>query len=89
MIAEDGLRGVTSNPAIFEKAIAGSTDYRQMLEAPDARALDAKTLYEKLAVRDIQDASDALRAVYEETARRDGYISLEVSPFLAHDTMGT
>jgi transaldolase/glucose-6-phosphate isomerase len=89
LIAEDGLRGVTSNPAIFEKAVAGSSDYREMLEAPDARALDAKTLYEKLAVRDIQDAADALRAVYEETARRDGYVSLEVSPFLAHDTMGT
>jgi transaldolase / glucose-6-phosphate isomerase len=89
LIAEDGLRGVTSNPAIFEKAVAGSSDYRTMLEAPDARALDAKPLYEKLAVRDIQDACDALRAVYEESARRDGYVSLEVSPFLAHDTMGT
>jgi transaldolase/glucose-6-phosphate isomerase len=89
LIAEDGLRGVTSNPAIFEKAIAGSSDYREMLEAPAARALDAKTLYERLAVRDIQDACDALRGVYEETARRDGYVSLEVSPFLAHDTTGT
>ncbi|MGH8733878.1 MAG: transaldolase, partial [Burkholderiales bacterium] len=89
LIAEDGVRGVTSNPAIFEKAVAGSSDYREMLEAPDARALDANTLYERLAVRDIQEACDALRGVYEETARRDGYVSLEVSPFLAHDTMGT
>jgi transaldolase/glucose-6-phosphate isomerase len=89
LIAEDGLRGVTSNPAIFEKAVAGSADYREMLETPDARALDAKTLYERLAVRDIQDAADLLQAVYEETSRRDGYVSLEVSPFLAHDTMGT
>ena len=89
LIAEDGVRGVTSNPAIFEKAVAGSSDYREMLEAPEARALDAKTLYERLAVRDIQDACDALRGVYEETARRDGYVSLEVSPFLAHDTTGT
>ena len=89
LIAEDGLRGVTSNPAIFEKAVAGSSDYREMLEAPEARALDATTLYERLAVRDIQDAADALRAVYEETARRDGYVSLEVSPLLAHDTAGT
>jgi transaldolase/glucose-6-phosphate isomerase len=89
LIAEDGVRGVTSNPAIFEKAIVGSSDYREMLEAPNARALDAKTLYETLAVRDIQDACDALRPVYEQTARRDGYVSLEVSPFLAHDTLGT
>jgi transaldolase/glucose-6-phosphate isomerase len=89
LIAEDGVRGVTSNPAIFEKAVAGSSDYREMLEAPDARALDPKTLYEKLAVRDIRDACDALRGVYEQTARRDGYVSLEVSPFVAHDTTGT
>ena len=89
LIDEDGLRGVTSNPAIFEKAVAGSSDYKEILEAPEARALDAKTLYEKLAVRDIQDAADALRPVYEETLKRDGYVSLEVSPFLAHDTAGT
>jgi transaldolase/glucose-6-phosphate isomerase len=89
LVAEDGVRGVTSNPAIFEKAVVGSSDYQEMLEAPDARPLNAKTLYEKLAVRDIQDACDALRGVYEETARRDGYVSLEVSPSLAHDTMGT
>jgi transaldolase / glucose-6-phosphate isomerase len=89
LIDEDGLRGVTSNPAIFEKAVAGSSDYKEMLEAPEARALNVKTLYEKLAVRDIQDAADALRPVYEETSKRDGYVSLEVSPFLAHDTLGT
>ena len=89
LIDEDGLRGVTSNPAIFEKAIAGSSDYKPILEAPGARSLDAKTLYEALAVDDIRDAADALRPVYEETSKRDGYVSLEVSPFLAHDTMGT
>jgi transaldolase/glucose-6-phosphate isomerase len=89
LIDEDGLRGVTSNPAIFEKAIAGSSDYKEMLEAPEARALDAKSLYEKLAVRDIQDAADALRAIYDETAMRDGYVSLEVAPSLAYDTAGT
>lgn len=88
-IEKDGLAGVTSNPAIFEKAVAGSSDYNEMLAAPEMRALDAKTLYEKLAVRDIQDAADALCAVYEETSKRDGYVSLEVSPFLAHDTGGT
>ena len=89
LIEEDGLAGVTSNPAIFEKAIVGSSDYNEILEVPEARALDPKTLYEKLAVRDIQDAADALRPVYEETLKRDGYVSLEVSPFLAHDTAGT
>jgi transaldolase/glucose-6-phosphate isomerase len=89
LIDEDGLAGVTSNPAIFEKAIAGSSDYQEILAVPEARALEAKTLYEKLAVRDIQDAADALRPVYQETLRRDGYVSLEVSPFLAQDTAGT
>lgn len=89
LIDEDGLRGVTSNPAIFEKAVAGSSDYKEILEAPEARVLDAKTLYEMLAIRDIQDAADALHPVYEETLQRDGYVSLEVSPFLAHDTAGT
>jgi transaldolase/glucose-6-phosphate isomerase len=89
LIDEDGLRGVTSNPAIFEKAIAGSSNYQEILGAPGARALDAKALYEKLAVGDIQEAADALHPVYEETSRRDGYVSLEVSPFLARDTEGT
>jgi transaldolase/glucose-6-phosphate isomerase len=89
LIDEDGLRGVTSNPAIFEKAIAGSSDYGVILERPEVRMLDAKTLYEQLAVQDMRDAADALRPVYDETARRDGYVSLEVSPLLAYDTAGT
>src|SRR4051794_14212440 len=89
LIEDDGLRGVTSNPTIFEKAIAGSADYQELLEAPESRGLDARSLYERLAVRDIQDVADALRPVYQETDRRDGYVSLEVSPRLAHDTAGT
>jgi transaldolase/glucose-6-phosphate isomerase len=89
LIELDGLRGVTSNPAIFEKAIAGSTDYTDLLESPEARTLDAKTLYERLAVRDVQDAADLLRSVYDATSARDGYVSLEVSPLLAYDTAGT
>jgi transaldolase/glucose-6-phosphate isomerase len=89
LIEEDGLRGVTSNPAIFEKAIAGSSDYRDLLSAPKMRVLDAKTLYERIAVRDIQDAADLLRPVYRRTKKRDGYVSLEVSPQLAHDTRRT
>jgi transaldolase/glucose-6-phosphate isomerase len=83
LIDEDGLQGVTSNPAIFEKAINGSSDYRAVLEQPDVVALDAKSIYERLAVQDIRDAADILRAVYDGTSMRDGYVSLEVSPLLA------
>src|SRR5437588_11616246 len=90
LIEEDGLRGMTSNPAIFEKAIAGSTDYADLLQSLQSRTdLDAKARYEILAIRDIQDAADLLRPVYESSKRRDGYISLEVSPELARDTQGT
>jgi transaldolase / glucose-6-phosphate isomerase len=90
LIDDDGLRGMTSNPAIFEKAIAGSTDYKDFLESFQSRTdLDAKARYELLAIRDIQDAADALRPVYKESNRRDGYVSLEVSPYLARDTKGT
>jgi transaldolase/glucose-6-phosphate isomerase len=87
MIEEDGLRGVTSNPAIFEKAITGSTDYIDAIQ--ELAGTDAKTLFERLAVADIQDAADALRPVYDESAGRDGFVSLEVSPTLANDTEGT
>jgi transaldolase/glucose-6-phosphate isomerase len=89
LIDEDSLRGVTSNPAIFEKAIAAGSDYVDILSGPGARTLDPTALYEQIAVRDIQEAADALAPVYEETAKRDGYVSLEVSPLLAHDTAGT
>jgi transaldolase/glucose-6-phosphate isomerase len=89
LINEDGLRGMTSNPAIFEKAIIGSTDYQDLLLAPDARQLDPKALYETIAIRDIQDAADHLRPVYEQSRCGDGYVSLEVSPLLAHDPQGT
>ena len=89
LIDEDGLRGMTSNPAIFEKAITGSTDYTEALRALDGRHLDAMGLYEQLAMRDIQEAADIFQPVYEQTRRSDGYISLEVSPHLAHDTEGT
>jgi len=90
LVHDDGLRGVTSNPSIFEKAIAGSTDYTDFLQSLAAnRELDAKARYEQLAIRDIQDAADLLRSVYQATKRRDGYVSLEVSPYLARDTQGT
>jgi transaldolase len=91
LVREDGLRGVTSNPTIFEKAIAGSADYdgaiRRLLAG--ARDLDAQGLYERLAIDDIQRAADILRSVYDETDGADGFVNLEVSPRLAHDTVRT
>ena len=90
LVDNDGLKGVTSNPAIFEKAIAGSSDYTDLLESLASQSeLDAKGRYERLAIRDIQDTADLLRPVYQATKRRDGYVSLEVSPYLARDTEGT
>ena len=89
MISDDGLRGQTSNPSIFEKAIAGSDLYKDILSTPEAKTLNAKGLYEKIAIRDVQDACDIFKPVYAETKRRDGYVSLEVSPYLANDTPGT
>src|SRR5207248_8870701 len=90
LIEDDGLKGMTSNPAIFEKAITASTDYTDFLASLNSRTdLDAKARYELLAIRDIQDAADILRPVYDGTKRRDGYVSLEVSPYLAHDTEGS
>src|SRR5262249_45249356 len=90
LIEEDGLRGMTSNPAIFEKAISDSSLYDDLLKSLQGRKdLDATGRYEILAVRDIQDASDILKTVYDSTKGRDGYVSLEVSPYLANDTQGT
>src|SRR5580692_6199968 len=90
LIDEDGLRGMTSNPTIFEKAIAGGTLYDDLLNSLRSRTdLDAKGRYEILAIRDIQDAADILRPVYDSSKRRDGYVSLEVSPYLARDTKGS
>lgn len=90
MVKEDGLRGVTSNPVIFEKAIAGSSDYKSALaQLASQSGLGAKEVFEALAVEDIQMTADVLWPVYQETKRRDGYISLEVSPLLSHNTQGT
>ncbi|HXB22935.1 MAG TPA: bifunctional transaldolase/phosoglucose isomerase [Candidatus Solibacter sp.] len=86
LIDQDGLRGITSNPAIFEKAIAGSTDYTDVLEQLHAQNLSSGEIYERIAIRDIQDAADLLRPVYKATNARDGYVSLEVSPKLARLT---
>ena len=90
LIDHDGLGGVTSNPAIFEKAITGSTDYADaLLDLQKRKDLDAMGIYEILAIKDIQDAAEILRPVYDRTNKRDGYVSLEVSPFLARDTEAT
>ena len=90
LIEEDGLRGMTSNPSIFEKAIAGSDLYAQTLaELEKRKDLDAKGRYEELAIKDIQDAADFLKPVYQQSKKRDGYVSLEVSPYLAHKTQET
>jgi len=90
LVDGDGLRGITSNPAIFEKAITGSTDYADALKALEGqKGMDAKSLYESLAIPDIQAATDVLWPVYEKTNGRDGFVSLEVSPYLARDTQAT
>jgi transaldolase/glucose-6-phosphate isomerase len=90
VIDEDGLQGVTSNPAIFEKAIASSDDYTAAIgELARQGESDPASIFEALAVLDIQAAANVLRPVYQRTRFRDGYVSLEVSPHLAHDTAGT
>ena len=90
LIELDGLRGMTSNPAIFLKAITGSDDYDDVLgELVGSPDLDARQIFERLAVVDVREAADALRPVYDRTEKLDGYVSLEVSPSLAFDAEGT
>ena len=89
LIREDGVRGLTSNPSIFEKAIAESSEYEAELRRLANRYSDAKTIFEQLAIADIRAAADVFRAVYDRTAGRDGLVSLEVSPNLSRDVDGT
>ena len=89
LIAEDGLRGQTSNPTYFEKAIAGSNDYDDALKALVQQGKDVDSIYEALAVEDIQAATDLFRPIYDSLQGADGFVSLEVSPELAHDTQAT
>jgi transaldolase / glucose-6-phosphate isomerase len=90
MVREDGLSGLTSNPSIFEKAIVGSTDYDPALaELQGTPELDVKSVYEGLVIADLRAAADVFRPTYEDTDAGDGYVSMEVSPDLAHDTDGT
>jgi len=89
MIREDGITGVTSNPTIFQKAISQDRVYESALHALVDNGLDVTGIYEALALRDIQDAADLLKPVFEETEGHDGFVSLEVSPHLAYDSAGT
>lgn len=89
LVDNDGLRGMTSNPAIFEKAISGSDDYRDQLRALHAAGKGTAEIYEAVAVTDIQSACDVLRPVYDASDGEHGLVSLEVSPELAFDTEGT
>jgi len=89
LIEEDGLRGVTSNPAIFEKAIAGSRDYDKAIRALALAGKSTEAIYQALTVEDVRRAADLFRPVYDRTDGRDGFVSLEVSPHLAYNTDGT
>jgi transaldolase/transaldolase/glucose-6-phosphate isomerase len=82
MIDEDGLKGVTSNPAIFEEAITGSNDYNETLSVLANKGLSAKDIFWSIAIKDVQNAADVFTEVYKKTNRLDGYVSLEVSPNL-------
>jgi transaldolase len=89
MIVEDGLRGMTSNPAIFEKAIVNGKEYNASIRAMAREKKNAKEIYEALCLRDVQSAADEFHPLYERTGGADGYVSLEVNPHLARDTHGT
>ena len=88
-IDDTGIRGVTSNPTIFQKAIAGSDTYDEEIKSLLAEGKDAAEVFQAVAVKDIQDACDLFRPIYDESNRADGYVSIEVLPGLARDTEGT
>jgi transaldolase/glucose-6-phosphate isomerase len=89
LVREESLRGETSNPAIFEKAILGAEDYDEQIERMAHEGADARAIYQAIAIQDVQEAADVLRSVYDETGGYDGYVSLEVDPDLAFDTQRT
>ncbi|MGB8489917.1 MAG: transaldolase [Bacteroidales bacterium] len=89
LISEDGLHGITSNPSIFEKAIAESNLYDNDIHDLVLRKTDVKEIYETLSMKDIRNAADEFRSVYEKSFGKDGYVSLEVNPHLAYNTSGT
>ena len=89
LIEEDGLQGVTSNPTIFDKAITHSADYDDAIKTAVAAGSDADAIYQTLTIADIQEALDLFRPLYDRLKGGDGFVSLEVSPYLAHETAGT
>lgn len=89
LISQDGLAGLTSNPAIFEKAMGGGNEYATAIRALKEKGLSATELYETLAIEDIRAAADLFKPVFESTGGLDGFVSLEVSPYLARDTAAT
>jgi transaldolase / glucose-6-phosphate isomerase len=88
-VTKEGLRGITSNPSIFNKAISNSSDYNGQIKKLVGEKKGVHEIYEELTVKDVQDACDVLRPVFDESKGVDGYVSLEVSPYLAHDTERT
>ena len=89
LIEEDGIRGETSNPTIFEKAISGSGDYDEQMRQLAREGKDPQTIFECLAITDIQGACDLFRPLYDRTQGQDGFVSIEVSPSKARDTKAT
>ena len=89
MIKEDGLRGMTSNPSIFEKAIAESNLYDKAISEIALKEKNVQVIYETICLRDVQNVADEFIPVYEKTKGKDGYVSLVVNPHLAHDTAGS
>ena len=88
-VTKQGLRGITSNPSIFNKAISKGNDYDDQIKKLVKEKKSVREIYEELTVKDVQDACDFLRSVYDESDGTDGFVSLEVSPYLARDTEGT
>jgi transaldolase len=89
LIEEDGLRGMTSNPALFEKPIVDSQEYDEDIRTMALERKGVNAIYETLSQRDVKSAADEFRSLYDKTDGQDGYVSLEVNPHLAHDTNGT
>ena len=89
LLADDGLRGMTSNPSIFAKAIGGSDDYDAQMKSLVAAGASVDEIYEALVLADIRTACDLFAPLYTQSDGGDGYVSLEVSPLLANDTAGT
>src|SRR5438270_10247389 len=89
MIEQDDLRGMTSNPTIFEKAIGGSEDYEVQLRELASQNKSRDEIYDELVIQDISSAADVFRPVHDRNNGGDGFVSLEVSPLLARDTKGT